>query len=51
VSPTEIHTSRSLQAAPATSKTIFGHAPRSKAADAFRRFAGEVLERLRIAHA
>ncbi len=48
---TEIHTSRSLQAAPAASKTIFGHAPRSKAADAFRRLAGEVLERLRIAHA
>jgi len=48
---TEIRTSRSLQAAPAASKTIFGHAPRSKAADAFRRLAGEVLERLRIAHA
>ena len=36
---------------PAPSKTIFSHAPRSKAADAFRRLAGEVLERLRIAHA
>jgi chromosome partitioning protein len=48
---TEIHTSRSLETAPAASKTIFGHAPRSKAADAFRRFAGEVLERLRLAHA
>jgi chromosome partitioning protein len=48
---TEIHTSRSLQAAPAASKTIFGHAPRSRAADAFRRLAGEVLERLRLAHA
>ena len=36
---------------PRPSKTIFGHAPRSKAADAFRRLAGEVLERLRIAHA
>ena len=36
---------------PAASKTIFGHAPRSNAADAFRRLAGEVLERLRIAHA
>jgi chromosome partitioning protein len=48
---TEIHTSRSLQAAPAASKTIFGHAPRSKAADAFRRLAGEVLERLRLARA
>jgi chromosome partitioning protein len=48
---TEIHTSRSLQAAPGAAKTIFGHAPRSKAADAFRRLAGEILERLRIAHA
>jgi chromosome partitioning protein len=43
---TEIQVSRSLQKAPAVCKTIFGHAPRSKAADAFRRLAGEVLERL-----
>jgi chromosome partitioning protein len=44
---TEIHVSRSLQEAPGVCKTIFSHAPRSKAADAFRRLAGEVLERLR----
>ena len=44
---TAIHVSRSLQEAPGVCKTIFGHAPRSKAADAFRRLAGEVLERLR----
>jgi chromosome partitioning protein len=48
---TAIHTSRSLQAAPAASKTIFGHAPRSQAAGAFRRLATEVLDRLRIAPA
>ena len=44
---TEIATSRALQEAPGTSETIFQHAPRSRAADAFRRLAGEVLERLR----
>ena len=44
---TAIHVSRSLQEAPGVCKTIFNHAPRSKAADAFRRLAGEVLERLR----
>jgi chromosome partitioning protein len=44
---TEIHVSRSLQEAPGVCKTIFTHSPRSKAADAFRRLAGEVLERLR----
>jgi chromosome partitioning protein len=48
---TEIHLSRWLQEAPGVSKTIFSHAPRSRAADAFRRLAGEVLERLRLARA
>jgi chromosome partitioning protein len=43
---TEIQVSRSLQDAPGVCKTIFTHAPRSKAADAFRRLAREVLERL-----
>jgi chromosome partitioning protein len=43
---TEIQVSRSLQEAPGVCRTIFSHAPRSKAADAFRRLAGEVLERL-----
>ena len=46
---TEIATSRALQEAPGTSETIFQHAPRSRAADSFRRLAGEVLERLRTA--
>ena len=45
---TEIATSRALQAAPGTSATIFQHAPRSRAADSFRRLAGEVLERLHM---
>jgi chromosome partitioning protein len=44
---TAIHVSRPLQEAPGVCKTIFSHAPRSKAADAFRRLAGEVIERLR----
>jgi chromosome partitioning protein len=44
---TEIAASRALQEAPDTCETIFQHAPRSRAADAFRRLAGEVLERLR----
>ena len=44
---TEIAASRVLQEAPEAGQTIFGFAPRSGAADAFRRFAGEVLERLR----
>jgi chromosome partitioning protein len=44
---TEILSSRALEEAPATSGTIFEHAPRSRAADAFRRLSGEVLERLR----
>ena len=44
---TEIAASRALQEAPGVGKTIFDHAPRSRAADSFRRLAGEVLERLR----
>ena len=44
---TEIGVSRALQEAPAASKSIFQFAPRSRAADAFRRLSGEVLERLR----
>jgi cellulose biosynthesis protein BcsQ len=48
---TEIATSRALQEAPGAAATIFQHAPRSRAADAFRRLAGEVLERLRPSRA
>lgn len=44
---TEIMMSRSLEEAPAAGKTIFEFAPRSRAADAFRRLSGEVLEGLR----
>lgn len=44
---TEIRSSAALQDAPAASRTIFQAAPRSRSADAFRRLAGEVLERLR----
>ena len=44
---TEILESSTLEEAPARGKTIFQHAPRSRAADAFRRLSGEVLERLR----
>jgi chromosome partitioning protein len=44
---TEIAAVRELQAAPAAAQTIFRFAPKSKAADSFRRLAGEVLERLR----
>jgi chromosome partitioning protein len=47
VFPTEITVSRPLQEAPASAKTIFQFAPRSRAADAFRRLSGEVLGRLR----
>ena len=46
---TEIMASRALEEAPASERTIFEHAPRSRSADAFRRLAGEVLERLRPA--
>jgi chromosome partitioning protein len=44
---TEIGLSRALSKAPASRQTIFEYAPRSRAADAFKRLAGEVLERLR----
>ena len=44
---TEILASRALEEAPMTGKTIFQYGPRSKAAEAFRRLATEVLERLR----
>jgi chromosome partitioning protein len=43
---TEIATSRALEDAPGSAQTIFTFAPRSRAADSFRRLAGEVLERL-----
>ena len=45
---TEIVVSRALEEAPMTAKTIFQYAPRSKAAEAFRRLATEVLDRIRI---
>lgn len=44
---TEIIASRALEEAPAGLKTIFQHAPRSRAAGLFRRLAEEVLERHR----
>ena len=43
---TEIAVSRTLQEAPRSARTILAAAPRSAPADAFRRLAGEVLERL-----
>jgi chromosome partitioning protein len=43
---TEIPSSRALEEAPGCAQTIFNFAPRSRAADCFRRLAGEVLERL-----
>lgn len=46
---TEIGASRALEEAPATARTIFQFAPRSRAAEAFQRLAAEVLERLRAA--
>jgi chromosome partitioning protein len=44
---TEILESRALREAPAAAQSILEYAPRSRAADAYRRLAGEVLERLR----
>jgi chromosome partitioning protein len=44
---TEILASRALEEAPLSAKTIFQHAPRSRAAEAFRRLASEVLDRIR----
>jgi chromosome partitioning protein len=43
----EITTSRALEEAPAHHETIFQFAPRSRAADAYRRLSGEVVDRLR----
>lgn len=43
---TEIRWATVLTTAPADGKTVFSAAPRSAAADAFRRLAGEVLQRL-----
>jgi chromosome partitioning protein len=43
---TEIAMSRVLEEAPAANQTIFQFAPRSQPADAFRRLAGEVLQRM-----
>lgn len=43
---TEIPVTRTLADAPAAGKTIFTYAPHSRAADCYRRLAGEVLERL-----
>ena len=45
---TEIAESPVLEAAPAAGRTIFQFAPRAAAADAFRRLAGEVLERISV---
>lgn len=44
---TEIPASHLLEEVPATATTVFAAAPKSKAADAYQRLAGEVLERLR----
>jgi chromosome partitioning protein len=46
---TEIASSRALEEAPTSARTIFQHAPRSRAAGAFQRLAAEVLDRLRAA--
>jgi cellulose biosynthesis protein BcsQ len=43
---TEIDASHVLADAPGAAKAILAYAPRSRAADAFRRLAGEVLDRL-----
>lgn len=47
---TEILTSRALEEAPAAGQTIFQFAPRSRAADSFRRLSAEVLSRLSARH-
>jgi chromosome partitioning protein len=44
---TEIGLNPAIEAAPAASQPVLSYAPRSAAADAYRRLAGEVLERLR----
>ena len=43
---TEISVNRALEEAPAHGQTIFQFAPKGTAADAFRRLAGEILERI-----
>jgi len=45
---TEVALCSALEAATSTGETILQRAPKSSGADAFRRLAGEVLERLRI---
>jgi chromosome partitioning protein len=47
---TEIRWTAALSEAPHVRKTIFALAPRSSSADAFRRLAGEVLQRLQSIH-
>jgi chromosome partitioning protein len=47
---TEIRWAAALSEAPQARKTIFALAPRSASADAFRRLAGEVLQRLQSIH-
>jgi chromosome partitioning protein len=44
---TEIMLARALEEAPARKRTIFEHSPHSRSADAFRRLAGEVVQRFR----
>jgi chromosome partitioning protein len=46
---TEIASSRAIEEAPTTARTIFQFAPRSRAAASFNRLAAEVLDRLRLA--
>lgn len=43
---TEIDACRALEEAPASGRTIFQFAPHCRAADAFQRLAGEILERI-----
>lgn len=43
---TEIAVSRALEEAPASGRTIFQCGPHTRAADAFQRLAGEILERI-----
>ena len=45
---TEVGVSRSLADAPASAKSVLDYAPRSRAADCFRRLAGEVLDRAQL---
>jgi chromosome partitioning protein len=43
---TDVRWTAALATAPAAQQTVFAHAPRSTSAEAFRRLAGEVLQRL-----